>query len=937
MGISRALLACLVTLAVLAPAGARADLPFTAGFQSFDVALNPQQVVLGDWNRDGFIDAAASGRSGGLTVLLGRGGGTLETRQDLSPGGALMSLAAGDLNGDGAPDFAVTDSAAAHVVVLLGDGTGAFAVSGTFATGLKPLFVTMGDLDGDGHLDLAVANERSHSISILMGRGDGTFDPAVDYPIGRSLCYVGIADLNRDGHPDLTTGNESTASVSVLLGNGDGTFQSPYTLSTGAGPRGAVVGDVNSDGNPDIVTPDFDISNVGVLLGHGDGTFEPARYFPTGGSPWSVALADMNGDGVLDLVTADVSASSVSVLLGKGDGTFDPRRDFGAGGFTRFAATGDMNRDGIPDVVAVNEGSKSMTVHLGNGDGTLGALREYPVGSFPIGIASADLNGDGRNDLITANQLSTNVSILLGDAGGGFSSAPALPVAPGPTAVATADVTGDRLPDVVVAGSGSGSGPGTLSVVPGLGDGTFLPRTDIPIPSRAAQLELRDLNGDGAPDAVLLLATELAVLLGDSNGSFGAPIVTPLSGAVLSSVALGDLDGDSVPDAVVTSYNAETVYILKGNGDGTFTPAHERVLDRGPGSTLLADWNGDGKLDLAVAFSDPELDGTIRIYLGRGDLAFDAGTETEAGVTVNRMAAFDWDLDGRLDLVALTGRPNAVTLYRGHGDGTFERVADLGTGYGPLSLVVGDWNQDGSPDLAVADILGNTVSILTNRTPPTLVARAFTAGGDRTIRLFSQKPSFCLEIEPVGADFTVADVVPGTIRLHASATGTVDEIPASARKGMIVGDRDHDGVAEITACFALSDLRSLFSAVTGRSRVPASVTASLADGRRIRADLELDVIGASRPPVVQVAPNPLNPEAILTLDLPRGGRLSVRLFDARGHLVRTLAESPWVGPGLHRIRVDGRGEHGVPLASGIYFYRVDVGRETTTGRLAVLK
>ena len=118
------------------------------------------------------------------------------------------------------------------VSVLLGNGDGTFQAQQTFATGYAPVSLALGDVNGDGKPDLAVANDYSGTVSVLLGNGDGTFQGQTQqtFATGGSPESVALADLTGDGKSDLVVANDADNNVSVLLGNGNGTFQAQQTL-----------------------------------------------------------------------------------------------------------------------------------------------------------------------------------------------------------------------------------------------------------------------------------------------------------------------------------------------------------------------------------------------------------------------------------------------------------------------------------------------------------------------------------------------------------------------------------------------------------------------------------------------------------------------------------------------------------------------------------
>ena len=200
----------------------------TAGASGFKlntlipVDTDPNNVALGDFNRDGKLDlAVASGDSiQTVSVFLGNGDGSFQPQVRYAVGSFPYGLAVADVNLDGILDLIVANHNDGTVSVLLGNGDGTFQPRVEYTTAIGAFGVAAGDLDGDGKLDLVTANFVTDGItglSVLTGNGDGTFQPVVDYRSGSDSISVTIGDLNGDGAPDLSVVNYEGFSVSVFL------------------------------------------------------------------------------------------------------------------------------------------------------------------------------------------------------------------------------------------------------------------------------------------------------------------------------------------------------------------------------------------------------------------------------------------------------------------------------------------------------------------------------------------------------------------------------------------------------------------------------------------------------------------------------------------------------------------------------------------------
>ncbi|MGE7419076.1 FG-GAP-like repeat-containing protein, partial [Methylobacterium tarhaniae] len=236
----------------------------------FAVGENPYAVMTADVNGDGKRDLLTVNQDDDtVSVLLGNGDGTFQAKAAFETGAFPTAVAAADLNRDGKIDLVATNTDEGEgttVSVLLGNGDGTFQTKVDFTTGAAPRAVTAVDVNGDGKHDLVVANRSGNSVSVLLGNGDGTFQAKADFAVGKRPGAVAAVDVDQDGKIDLVTANRTNNDISVLLGNGDGTFRAGTSYMTGTTPYSLTATDLNADGRPDFLVSTTGDNGITVLL-----------------------------------------------------------------------------------------------------------------------------------------------------------------------------------------------------------------------------------------------------------------------------------------------------------------------------------------------------------------------------------------------------------------------------------------------------------------------------------------------------------------------------------------------------------------------------------------------------------------------------------------------------------------------------------------------
>lgn len=404
---------------------------------------------------------------------------------------------------------------------------------------------------------------------------------------------------------DTSSGNEVLGSADLGAGVAGLNFVSAANAGIGVISSSIATGDFNGDGLPDLSVLDQNANSVTALLGKGDGTFTAAASLPVGGSPHFMVAGDFNGDGILDLALADYSSSSVTILLGRGDGTFAAVAASPATGMSpQYMAVGDFNRDGILDLAVVNVVSKDVTILLGKGDGTFTRASVSPAtGSGAAAIAVSDFNGDGKADLAVPNTTDNTVTILLGNGDGTFTAAPSPATGSYPFDLVLADFNGDGKADLATS-----NGDGTVTVLLGNGDGTFTPAASPSSGASAANsIVVGDFNGDGKADLAMTLfpgfhvmGDTVTMLLGNGDGTFTAAAATPPTPDDPASIVVADFNGDGRSDMAVGADGAGEVLLTVSQ---TATAAATGItLSGGSGAALVvASYPGDKSYDASAS------------------------------------------------------------------------------------------------------------------------------------------------------------------------------------------------------------------------------------------------------------------------------------------------------------------------------------------------
>ena len=602
--------------------------------------------------------------------------------------------------------------------------------------------VLVGTLGGATALISVVENPAgSFWYSEVVANGDGTFGtPVLTTPVpgNESQPFFVVGDVNGDGNSDIIQA-DNPGTITVLLSNSDGTFSpapigtgpaSPFTLGATTGITGGTLVPNASSGFLDLVMVDDSVpSLVSTYAGNGDGTFGSAvtvpvaaatsvALAPTGsatGVGFNVIIMDLDGDGTVDVAENDNSfpyeqnvylfATATTPYTGAQLTT--PTSASGGGDDACTSTAGSLTgSSGSPAIIEVNCDDQTITVY-NNAAGVFSEGVFYPAlvtptttaFVFPESATIADVNGDGNGDVVLSDYYAGAVTVLLGN-GDGTLQTTSVSYGTGGTpyepAIVT-DLNGDGLADILVADNNF-----SLSWMAGYGDGTF----------QASKVYYAPVPDSGVGNGITL--------------------------------ASGDFNGDGFADLVVANCCDTTIGITVylSNPDGSLQPGVNYGTGGGMEFATVADFNGDGNLDIAA--SDFQ-NGVVRIFTGTGNGNFIEGPQySTGGSSPAGIIAADIDQANGTDLAVVDGNNALVSILFNDGTGGFSAPVTYPLTNSGLTLAATDLNGDTTPDLVISESGGTQVGVLLNGVSPNLVG---TFGAETTLALGD---------EPLG--LAVADV-----------------------------------------------------------------------------------------------------------------------------------------------------------------------------------
>ena len=614
----------------------------------FTTGQGPVGIVLADFTGDGKPDVITANYGASSISILRHNGLTGGSAGFLPPvnfstANRAEKIAAVDVNGNGILDVVVGGQVGtgfqASLAVMINTGNGIFAAPVPYDAAPGGRFgstaVALVDLDNDGDVDLIGGGDYENgsvdngAVTIRRNNGNGTFGSAEIIlfdnfiPMPKELT---TGRINGDGFADIVAAvpsGRATEGFVVVNSNGSGGFNTPVYYEASQQTFDVAIVDLDNDGDGDVITLANSSAAVTVHENLGDGSFPVLTRYEVASLSDAVESADIDNDGDIDIVVngeLDIASNDplLKILKNNGNGTFAPAIDYTPARNFADMKLRDINGDGFVDLIFAPDGnypSFHFGTALNNGNGTFASTVVTNVFSCGEGtIDAADLDHDGDLDIVlteeeTCPSIDARIFIFRNDGNQNFFRMPDINL-PGrvPHGLALAEVTGDSNIDIITAL------PDDMGVFPGNGNLTF--GAPIISTTRPFKFKMADFNGDGLLDLGMIMQQDsfgtdtIGTALGNGNGTFQA-VRTQTGSSVLETLRIsndlepGDVNGDGTPDLIVFNYASNDVSAFIVNSDGSLRPHQRYGIGNTPILGTLADFNGDGRLDVAAAIGLP--------------------------------------------------------------------------------------------------------------------------------------------------------------------------------------------------------------------------------------------------------------------------------------------------------------------------------------------
>lgn len=974
------------------PASGRRTYPGLAS--SYGPWVEPVAVAVAPIFGGGAADLIVGDRvARSVSVVRNSGAGIFDgERQDIFIGHQLTDLATADLDADGDRDIVVANGPGSDSVTLLfNDGTGDFEARAVVTVQSGPVAIAAGDLNPDGHSDLVVVNRGSNSVSVLLNDRLGGFPVVTHLPTGAEPVAVAMADYDGDGDRDIAVANAATRNISLYANNGAGQFTSGPTLATGLRPHDIALGAVSADIYNDVIAAG-NSSYLSFLESQDGVNFEP-QDITTGFTPRRVTVVDVDGNRVGDIVVVGAVAGRVQIyrngLAGKQMrpqppvrvSAADVTRDLGG----RILVTWEDGDYGVqpPEDQVIQTTLYTITRSSGAAFDSADTLGSVPGGNYAFVDETATpyktfyYQITARRDSLSSAPSAAAMAVSLPAPLVDLRVANGPRVSVGDTMVvrayvtpAQSDLAGVSLhisyntADLsLVADSSAASAPPFRVSLPGFSTVA----NAVHDTSDPGRLDLALISPPGSPalaagvtpvlvgevwlraerDANTLLTVDdeparnrSTAVVESGTGQWLLPVLgDPIQVSVRDYQVIGKLRLENRDPAL--SENLATVLFIGQGGDTLESPLNDEDRAR-QGIQITLDDSGSFQLAQIPR-------GTYRIYAK-------APTHLQG-----RLVADTMSIDTTGHSLAFKWMPPAGAVFTALSDSTV--------------MPAGDANDDNRINLADFGLLVRHFGA--NASSPTWVEARMADFDGRNGVGFDDFYLLADNFGRIGMEVvSAARPVPDPVVVHVDpSTGALSLLDPVRLSGLALSTSSAEPVVDLTGTLWPSEVMMHRWTAGGETRIAAALTGEghlVGPGVLLRLGASVDpedlprleVLGidgrvrpvryvSARPLRAALGdnyPNPFNPATSIPFTVPSavsggaepggldgtGSDVRLEIYDLVGQRVRVLVDD-YLTPGTHLAVWDGRDGRGYRVASGPYFYRVEMGTFVQTRRLLLLR
>lgn len=689
-----------------------------------------------------------------------------------------------DLDGDGRNDMLATGGSNNRFMYYRNTGTGSnfnsFGARQLIGESF-PYKLTVGDYDSDGRLDVALTSHNTNFLTIYRNTssiGTISFAAGVQFSTGTNPAGVETADFDNDGLLDIVVTNFGTNTISIFRNNGivgainTNSFAARQDLTSEFSNYNISLGDIDNDGKVDIIAGSQNVNIISVfrnISNAGNIVFSPKVNINSLSLPWDVKLADIDRDGKLDILSTHPNVSFISIYRNISSvgtitaSSFASRVDYNSSVSPYGLGLTDIDGDGRVDI-AVTHNSVPYNISLFRNLSTVGGISaaslaprvDIPLtngqGYYP---GFGDIDGDGKDDLGT-NVLNNAQIGLFRNLSSPAPTITGFSPTSGQAGVDRVTLTGDALASVSRISIGGGVTQSIISATnntlvfrlpasattgqiiaqngfgfTGTSTGTFTISSSYPYPSIAGIAPIYNsvgnsvsINGTNFSASAANNIVYFGAMRGTVTGASTTNVTASIpAGATYEALTLLNRDnGNSLTGAnylQIPSLTFAGANTINGN---TFAPRFDINDGNGGQSSAAADFDGDGRNDIVIAYNSQ-----VKVYRNTSINGTLAGTSFVPStfntfVSPFDVATADIDNDGRLDIIVGNQSSNSFVILRnistGIGNIAFAPSVNIITSASSTNRSIGasDIDLDGYIDIVLNEIItgSNRVTIYRN-------------------------------------------------------------------------------------------------------------------------------------------------------------------------------------------------------------------------------